>query len=118
MDEKKQEVKMLDLDALVPGDKEVKLGGKVWKISGSASTRIMLNLLRLGQEIEDAQENAGLLSKKLDEIYDVYYELFKGKNDGLTVDRFREIFDPIRHGPALSTYIAQQVKGAEKKTES
>lgn len=114
MEERKD---FLDLDRITPPDKTVKLGGTEYKIPGSVSTETMIEMLRVSQEIEKQGTGRIVDPDLYEQLLKAYYRIFADKNKGLTFEKFRSVFDIIKHGKALSAFIFGQMQEAEKKTE-
>lgn len=73
----------VDLDALVPSDKEVRLGGQTYTLPGDLPLEIFVKVNR-ASELEEEDE-AGAMNAMLDAMSDLFAWKYKGKpeHDGV-----------------------------------
>lgn len=58
----------LDLDALVPSDKTVKIEGQEYTVDGSYKVQIVLELEKVREELEEDPQSKGKMKETLEKI--------------------------------------------------
>ena len=78
---------MLNLDQLVPTNKEIKLNGKILLIPGEVPVRYMLRLINVTKKLEDDSSSLELN----DEVLSLLFEILdlKEENAGKLSDNFK-----------------------------
>lgn len=77
----------LDLDKLVPGHREIKLGGKIWKISGEISVKDTLKLLDLWQKFGTSPDSP----EEIKEVFQHLTIFFKEHQPDITAEKLTEM---------------------------
>jgi hypothetical protein len=101
-------VRLLKLDALVPDDKEIELGGKIFKAPGKITVRQVLEISKLGQQAGTDQD------AMLDVLYKIW-DIMAPLNPGLTKEDLIEQMTPAMVSPLITFLFGDNDGGPDQK---
>lgn len=103
---------ILDLDALAPDPKIIKMGGKEWKISADISVEDVTILLKEYQSLNEDPENPETIKKLLNLVIDLFREHQPDLNEKELGRHLK-----LRYLPTIVAFIFQSLTNAVEDSD-